>query len=148
MADIRFYHMERSGLDQVLPQLLGKALQGGHKIVVRCAHEAEAERLSAHLWSFDAASFLPHGSKKDGHGEAQPIWLTAENDVPNDAGVLVLTGGVEAEDTDQFEMVCDMLNGHDPQAVVAARARWKLYKEAGHDVTYWQQGDKGWEKKA
>jgi DNA polymerase-3 subunit chi len=32
--------------------------------------------------------------------------------------------------------------------VQRARAHWKTWKEAGHEVTYWQQTDKGWEKKA
>ena len=32
--------------------------------------------------------------------------------------------------------------------VEAARAQWKAYKEAGHSVSYWQQDEKGWIKKA
>lgn len=149
MADVRFYHMERSGLEQTLPALLGKALQGGHRIVVRCADVGSVEALNSHLWSYDPHSFLPHGSAKDGQAEDQPIWLTAENDNPNGAGVLILTGGAEAEDASGYKMVCEMLDGRDADAVAAARGRWKVYKDAGHEVTYWQQSPEGkWEKKS
>jgi DNA polymerase-3 subunit chi len=42
-----------------------------------------------------------------------------------------------------------MFDGNDYEAVTSARARWKTYKAAGHDLTYWQQTDRGgWEKKA
>jgi len=33
-------------------------------------------------------------------------------------------------------------------AVEAARTRWLQAKEAGHALTYWQQTEKGWEKRA
>jgi DNA polymerase III subunit chi len=32
--------------------------------------------------------------------------------------------------------------------VTAARRRWADAKQAGLALTYWQQTDKGWEKKA
>ena len=149
MADIRFYHMERSALEQVLPQLLGKALQGGHKVIVRCPNKALIDRLSELLWTYDAASFLPHGSSKDSHAQLQPIWLTDTDDNPNEAGVLILTHGAESGDISEYSMVCEMLDGRDQEAVGAARSRWKDYKDGGHEVTYWQQGTQGgWEKKA
>jgi DNA polymerase-3 subunit chi len=149
MADVRFYHMELQSLEQILPMLLNKALQGGHKIIVRAPNDAAVEQLNAHLWAYDSASFLPHGSAKDGNAEAQPIWITAGDDNPNEAGVLILTQGATCEDVSGFAMVCEMLNGRDEQAVAGARARWKVYKEADHEVTYWQQSSAGkWDKKA
>jgi DNA polymerase-3 subunit chi len=148
MADIRFYHMELQSLEQVLPMLLNKALQGGHKIIVRAPNEGAVEQLNAHLWAYGPMSFLPHGSAKDGRGAQQPIWITAD-DNPNEAGVLILTQGATCDDMSGFSMVCEMLNGRDERAVAEARGRWKLYKEAEHEVTYWQQSSTGkWDKKA
>lgn len=53
------------------------------------------------------------------------------------------------ENTDCFSLVCDFLDGQDDESIEAARERWKAYKDAGHTVTYWQQGPQGgWEQKA
>ena len=147
MTEIRFYHLERQNLEQVLPSLLGKALASGHRILVKAQDERQVERLNDHLWTYHPNSFLPHGSKKDGYAENQPIWLTETNENPNSADVLILTPGTQNDDPEKFSLCCEMLDGHNSDSITAARARWKTYKDKGFNVTYWQQGEKGWEKK-
>ncbi|MCH7943651.1 MAG: DNA polymerase III subunit chi, partial [Proteobacteria bacterium] len=62
--------------------------------------------------------------------------------------LLVLTDGVAPAFIDAFERCLDLFDGNDGQAVEAARGRWTRLKEAGHDLTYWQQtGQGGWQKK-
>ena len=105
--------------------------------------------MNEHLWTYKEGSFLPHGSVKNGNGENQPLWLTDKDENPNGADVLILCEGVESEMHGDFTLCCEMLNGQDQEAVSAARARWKLYKEKDFDVTYWQQSEAGgWDKKA
>ncbi len=148
MSEIRFYHLQSQGLEQALPALLGKALGLGHKIVVKVADAKQLKVLNEGLWSYRADSFLPHGSAEDGHAAEQPIYLTLEDENPNGAKVLILTEGCESTMLDDFDLCCEMLNGRDATQVAEARKRWKLYQEAGHDITYWQQSDTGgWEKK-
>lgn len=150
MTDIRFYHVQRSSLEQVLPGILGKALSAGRRVVVRLDDPATVEAMNAHLWTFSPDSFLPHGSAKDGHAAQQPVWLTDQDDNPNQADVLVRMPGPGQDmppHLEQFALCCDMIDGRLEGDVVAARERWKLYKAAGHQVTYWQQTDNGWEQK-
>ena len=48
-----------------------------------------------------------------------------------------------------FERCLLLFDGHDGDAVQAARDRWKVFREAGHDLSYWQQDDSGrWADKA
>ena len=154
MAEVRFYHLVRQRQDDVLPVLALKAYEKGHRIVIRMPDEDQVKRMNDHLWTFRVNSFLPHGCAKDGHAELQPIWLTEKaDDIPNKADVLILAqGGEKAEDgelPDGVALCCEMLNGHDDGDVSGARKRWKAYKDAGHDVTYWQQNERGgWEQKA
>ncbi|MDH5722598.1 MAG: DNA polymerase III subunit chi [Alphaproteobacteria bacterium] len=149
MTEIRFYHLQRQNEHQVLPSLLSKALSNGHKIIVKCANDAEKEKLNEYLWTYNPDSFLPHGSNKDGNEKMQPIWLTAKDENPNGADVLIISQGAQAENMDDFTLCCEMLDGQDEDAVKDARTRWKTYKEQGFEVTYWQQSDQGsWEKKA
>ncbi len=50
-------------------------------------------------------------------------------------------------DLADFERVFDLFDGNDEAAVVAARLRWKTARDGGHGVTYWQQTERGWQKK-
>ena len=149
MADLHFYHLTRRTLEQALPELLEKTLARGWRAVVIAGSEERAEQLTQHLWTYRPDGFLPHGNAKDGHADAQPIWLTARDERPNGAAVLFLADGAESALLDEYERVCDLFDGNDPDAVAAARRRWKKAKDAGHTLTYWQQTDRGgWEKKA
>jgi DNA polymerase III subunit chi len=47
----------------------------------------------------------------------------------------------------EFERVFDLFDDTDDAVVAAARERWTAAKTAGHTLTYWQQGPRGWEKK-
>jgi DNA polymerase-3 subunit chi len=62
------------------------------------------------------------------------------------ARFLFLLEGCESARLDRFDRVFDLFDGGDEQALAAARRRWKAAKAAGHLLTYWQQGARGWEK--
>ena len=148
MAEIGFYHLLATPLERALPRLLERARAGGYRIVVRAASSERVEHLSALLWTYDDASFLPHGTARDGNAASQPIWLSEGQENPNGAAMLVLVDGVEAEDLARFARCADLFDGNDPAAVEAARERWHRAAAAGHTPTYWQQSEAGWEKKA
>lgn len=148
MTEVHFYHLTRSRLEQVLPDLLEKTLARGWKAVVMAASTERVEALTQSLWLYQPDSFLPHGSAKDGLAELQPIWLTDRDERPNDAQVLFLTDGMTSANLNSFERVCDVFEGIDDTAVAAARDRWKAAQAADHTVSYWKQTDRGWEKAA
>ena len=148
MAELLFYHLERQPLESALPGLLQRSLERGWRVVVKVGSEERLEALNAHLWSFDDAAFLPHGSAADGHAEAQPVWLTTGDDNPNGANVRFLVDGAELSDTAGYDRVVVMFDAADAEAVAKARAAWK--SAAGeHKATYWRQDDNGrWTKQA
>jgi DNA polymerase-3 subunit chi len=152
MTDIAFYHLTRTPLDQALPKLLGRVLSGGGRALVLCGSEERVAALDAALWLSTDPDWLPHGSKAAGHAAQQPIWLTAEDvdaaGAPNGARFLVLVDGAESAQVPLFDRVLDLFDGADEAAVAAARRRWATAKAAGHALSYWQQGQRGWEKKA
>jgi DNA polymerase-3 subunit chi len=143
MTEVYFYHLERHPLERVLPQLLQKTLERGWRAVIRAGSEERAEAVSAQLWSFDDAAFIPHGTKLDGFSERQPIWITAEGDRPNGAQVLFLVDGAELEDAAGLERAVFLFDGRDGEAVERARETWKTVKAVGHEVSYWQQDESG-----
>ncbi len=152
MTEIAFYHLEKLPLERVLPKLLEKTLEAGKRALVLTGTDDRAEALAGHLWTYDEGSWLPHGTPKDGSPEDQPVWLAAVDDNPplnpNGAQFLFLTDGAASSDVEGFERCFEIFDGADAEAVAAARGRWKAYDKAGHDLTYWRQGDDvRWRKK-
>jgi DNA polymerase-3 subunit chi len=148
-TEVRFYHLQKQTLDQALPLILEKAVKTEKNVVVRLIDAKEATRINAHLWSYKVDSFMPHGCKKEGNAEKQPIWLTDQDENPNNANILILTGGMQSERMTDYDLCCEMLDGRSNEQVTSARARWKTYKEKGYTITYWMQSDAGgWEQKA
>ena len=148
MTEIGFYHLTRTPLERALPRLLEKVYASGARAVVMTGSAERVAALDAVLWTYDPASFLPHGSARDGAPQEQPIWLTAEDENPNGASVLVLTDGARSARVAAYARCLEMFDGRDPAAVAAARERWRAYREAGHALTYWQESPRGgWERK-
>jgi DNA polymerase-3 subunit chi len=149
MTEVSFYHLERTAVEAALPKILEKALAAGLRCVVVAGSDERVAALNSALWTYHQNSFLPHGSAEDGTAAEQPVYLTTLEENPNGATVLALVDGAEGLDLGAFDRVLDLFDGHDSQAVEAARARWKALKGAGHDLTYWQQTERGgWEQKA
>jgi DNA polymerase-3 subunit chi len=152
MAEIGFYHLTRTPLEQALPRLLGRVLQQQGRALVLCGGEERLAALDAALWLCSDPDWLPHGTPATGHAELQPIWLTTQDvgeaGAPNGARYLFLVDGAESARLSLFDRVLDLFDGNDEAAVAAARRRWAAAREAGHALSYWQQGPRGWERKA
>lgn len=147
MTEIGFYHLTSSPLERALPRLLEKILEAGKRAVILCASEERLDYLNGTLWTLGRASFIPHGSAKEGFAEDQPIWLTTLDENPNGAQFLILIDGVESPSLSTYERCLDIFDGNDDDAISSARKRWKTYKEQEHTITYWKQAESGaWEK--
>lgn len=149
MTEIRFYHLTRKTIEEVLPVMLERTVvRDGRRALVVVGSTERVEDINSHLWTYNDRVFLPHGSKADGFPARQPVWLTDCDENPNGAKVLFLADGATSEHVGDFDLVCEIFDGRDKTAVSAARSRWKTYKDGGHALTYWQQTELGaWEQK-
>jgi len=147
MAEIGFYHLRSMPLERALPSILERGVAAGHRIVVIAGSSERVEHLNDLLWTYNDASFLPHGSARDGNAERQPIWLTASDENPNAATMLVLVDGAGSSRLASYARCCDIFDGNDEAAVAAARRRWQDAKAAGHQLVYWEQTEGKWEKR-
>jgi len=146
-CEVWFYHLERSALDQMLPQLLEKTLARGWRAVVRTSEPDRVEHLDTWLWAYRDDSFLPHGPDHEPLSERQPILLTTGASNGNQAQALFVVDGAEPGDISAYERCVLIFDGRDDSAVASARGKWSGFKAAGHPVAYWRQGDaRGWEK--
>jgi DNA polymerase-3 subunit chi len=148
-TEVLFYHLERTPLEGVLSELLEKTLERGWRAVVQTGSQERLDSLDTALWTYREDSFLPHGTVNDGAPEEHPIYLTTGPDTPNGARVRFLVDGSDAANLNDYDRVVFLFDGRQDDAVARARAQWTVAKDAGHDVTYWQQNEQGrWEQKA
>ena len=148
MPDIGFYHLTRTILGQALPQLLARTVAAGQRALVVCGSDDSVKALDKALWQAPEPDWLPHGTPADGDPDLQPIWLATDDAAPNGARYLFLVEGGNSARLADFDRVFDLFDGNRDHEVAAARLRWTAAKTAGHALTYWQQGPKGWVKKA
>ena len=148
MSEVRFHHLERRRVDQALPGLLELAMQEGRRVVVRASSDEMVAALNERLWTYDDASFLPHGAAGDGDPMTQPILLTSEADNPNAATMLVRLSGAEASPADDvFDLIILMVDGRDEAALAQARGEWRRLKDQERAISYWRETDEGgWER--
>ncbi|MGH6948379.1 MAG: DNA polymerase III subunit chi [Kiloniellales bacterium] len=149
MTEVRFYHLTRTPLEVALPQMLERTLERGQRAVVQAGSPERVEALNNLLWTYNDHSFLPHGSAADGFAAEQPIWLTAEDELPNRANVLFLTDGVRSSLVEKVDLCAVLFDGGNDAAVSDARAYWRTLQGASHALTYWQQDEAGrWKESA
>lgn len=149
MADVLFYHLTESTLEDALPGLLERSVDRGWRAVVQTGTEERRDALDQHLWTFRDDSFLAHTTDREAYPAEQPILLTTGQENPNEAQIRFLVDGAAPPELASYERAVFLFDGHDAAQVEAARTHWKTMKDAGHTVTYWQQtSDRRWERKA
>jgi DNA polymerase-3 subunit chi len=149
MAEVLFYHLTESTLEDALPGLLERSVGRGWRAVVQTGSEERRDALDQHLWTFRDDSFLAHGTDREPLVAEQPVLLTTGDGNPNKADIRFLIDGAVPPELAGYERAVFLFDGHDDGQVEAAREHWKTMKAAGHTVTYWQQtADRRWERKA
>jgi DNA polymerase III subunit chi len=148
VSEVRFHHLERRRVDEALPRILERALEDGWRVLVRTSSEEMAAALNERLWTYDDASFLPHGAPGDGDPATQPIFLTSEAGNPNGATMLIRLAGAEAAPGDEaFDLALLLFDGRDETSLAHARAEWRRLKDTRSAISYWRESDEGgWER--
>lgn len=111
-------------------RLAEKAWKLGHKVYVHAADPTDAQKLDELMWTFRDVSFVPHALTQ------------AEDDVPVRIGHTVPPEGFnellvnlapEVPDfAERFARVAEIVGGDDA-AKQQARARYKHYRDRGHE---------------
>jgi DNA polymerase III subunit chi len=147
-TEVWFYHLERTGLEQALPELLEKTLQRGWKALVRVREAERLQHLDSWLWTYRDESFLPHARDDEPGAARQPILLTTGFENANGADALFLVDGAEPGELSGYARCVVLFDGADAAQLAVARAQWSAVKAAGVSISYWKQQARGWEKQA
>ena len=145
MTRIDFYHLQKTPLEQVLPKLCEKAYSTGKRIKILLDNDDRIEFINSLLWTYSEESFLPHGSKKDGFVEEQPIFISTNIENENGASILILADGAQIDISllNTYERILNIFDGMSDLALASAREYWKKIKTTDNELHYWQQYDNG-----
>jgi len=147
-CEVWFYHLERTSLEQVLPELLEKTLARGWRAVVWSNDAARVRAIDDWLWTYREDSFLPHGIANEARSDRQPVIVGSMGENPNRANAAFVVDG-EPDALTGFERCVVIFDGRDEPSLTTARGLWARLKGAGHAVTYWRQGEqRGWDRQA
>lgn len=148
MTEYWFYHLEASPLEAVLPDLLEKTRTRGWRALV-CLPESRLSDMDTFLWTYQDASFLPHGRDDEPQSDQQPIMLSSTAKTSAGIDCVFLIDGAELDIDEKTERCIVMINGRSESDVQQSRQLWKRLKDKGENLSYWQQTERGgWEKKA
>jgi DNA polymerase-3 subunit chi len=132
LTRVGFYIVKDSDADSRLRlalRLAEKAHGRGHRIFLNCENEGEARALDERLWTFRAASFVPHalftrdpteqvclawGQEPEGHDD---LLINLRAEVPPFVG--------------RFRRVAELVN-QEPARLEALRSSWRHYRERGY----------------
>lgn len=148
VCEVWFYHLERTGVEQALPELLEKTLGKGWKALVRAREPDRVAQLDGWLWTYREDSFLPHAPDDEPGAARQPVLLTTGFDNPNHADALFLVDGADPGELAGYARCVVLFDGADEAQLAVARAQWSAVKALGLPMSYWKQQARGWEKQA
>lgn len=145
MTRFDFYHLQKSTLEQVLPKLCEKAYMTGSRIKISVGNTERVDFINTLLWTYNEESFLPHGTKKEGFIEEQPIFISETSENENNADLIILVDGAmpQVQELEQYKRVLNIFDGNDETSLSNARLYWKNIKEFGGELHYWQQNEHG-----
>ena len=144
MTEIRFYHLLRDTTTKAVPDILGKALAKGIRVLLKLPNEDRRKYYDDWLWRFNAESFLPHAQDGDPEPQAHPVWLSTSDSAPNGATMAFVIEGAELPAFDAFDLICMMFDSENDDRLQQARKLWgDLKKQDDLTLTYWKQGDDG-----
>ncbi len=144
MATAMFYHLTRSGPEEVLALILPRALAAGWRVMLRSPNPDRRDRLDAKLWLEPEDGFLPHGLEGGSFDADQPV-LIGQGGATNAAqGVVLLDGAEPLPGEEACERLWVLFDGDDPAAVQAARGLWTRMTGLGMAAQYWSEETGRW----
>lgn len=111
----------------------------GHRMLVYARDARRLDYIDRLLWSFDPTSFIPHVRDEDPAAAQTPVILTAAPPARLLDGALATTTWLLNLDMDcppdaqAFPRILEIVSNHE-EDLGAARARWRQYKQAGHEL--------------
>lgn len=144
MTQIIAYYPNPDNQKKVLPKLLESIVAKGFRIHITCDSQERIQELDSFLWTYEQLSFLPHSTSVDSNLSENPIVISQDSEIKNNATVLVSDDMSIPKNYDAFEKIVFIVNDneHDKFEGIKLIAQTKKLT-----ISNFVQSAKGWEKK-
>lgn len=144
--EFAIYQSISGNLKGATVKLLEKIFLSGKRAVFFSPITERVDVMNKALWTYSTNAFIPHGDKRMGFEDQQPVYFTDEFKNPNNASVLILVDSFDLanKEYENFEKI--ILIFEDVSKIEEAHTIYQRLKDNGKNVNYWKQSPKGWEK--
>lgn len=132
MTRIDFYY-NVANRQQLLAELVQGALNKRRKVTILAGNAASANEISAQLWQQQAESFTPNVLADNIFATQTPVLIHWQQNPLLQDDMLINFAEIELGFFSRFTQLVELV-GEDEQDKVAARARYKFYRDRGYEV--------------
>lgn len=132
MTRIDFY-FNVANKQQLLAELVQGALNKRRKVTVLANDAESAREISANLWQQQVEGFMPNVLVDNAFALQTPVIIHWQQNPLLQDDMLINFAEVEPSFFSRFTQLVELV-GDDEQDKVAARARYKFYRDRGYEV--------------
>lgn len=132
MTRVEFYFNVQDKLAKVT-ELCDKAVAKGRQLTVFTPDSSVGEQLQQQLWHCSPVSFLPSASSQDSAAYLSPIILDASGEQLMQDDILINLRPEHPPFFSRFRYLVELVSS-DEADKVAARARYKFYRDRGYQI--------------
>lgn len=147
MTEANIYQLSKTPWIKSFPKLLESIISRGNRVLVYCESDELMSKMDDLLWTYEQLAFLPHATIKDDRHNEQPILLNTNDNNPNNANVLAISGKALPKDLNKFEKIVLMYESKDLMHEDFIKDTLNLFRKSNINYTVFKQNAAGaWEK--
>lgn len=143
MSEIFFYKLKNSSSEIFLTSLIEKSIENNWNSVVLLDNIERMEEINDFLWSYKDTSFLPHGSQNDKNSELHRVYLTCEEENPNDSDVIFSIDGLLIKNINSWQRCIYIFNEQNLKVVDQFNTYKKNIDQSQHFLKSFEQDTNG-----
>jgi len=114
-------------------EICAKAVAKGHQITIISRDDEAGSHLQQRLWQHAATSFLPSATPADALRQGTPIVLGVDGEALLQDDILINLQTAHPPFFGRFRLLVELV-GTDDEDKVAARVRFRFYRDRGYEV--------------
>ena len=114
-------------------RLLRKVTRAGHRAVVFSDDKETLQAFDQLLWTFSTTDFVPHVMDSSDLAAQTPVVLSSQPSNTGHDDIIVNIGHTTPPDFGRFQRLLELV-GQDEQDRIAARDRWRFYRDRGYPI--------------